>query len=305
METILEWGLDVIGFIQAFQTPLLNSIFQAITRLGGIMSFWLVLPFLFWCVDYKLGIRVTVLCSISAFGNFWLKDIFSQPRPFAFDPGVGIATARGYGLPSGHAQGSLVLWGSLAAWAQKKWFWVLAGIIVALIGLSRVYLGVHFPTDVLAGWAVGSGFLTLYFFLRPGIETWINGQSVGMKMLLSLVIPLGLLLMHPSSFGGYQLGMLAGVGIGGALKARYVPFCAGGTGWMGFVRYIIGITFLFVLLAVFRSAYPAEQTALYLVIAFLHSAINGVWISLGGPWLFRLLGLEGIRRARQNKTQNW
>ncbi|MEE9505187.1 MAG: phospholipid phosphatase, partial [Thermodesulfobacteriota bacterium] len=82
MEIILQWGLDVIRIIQQVQNPLLNSIFLAITSLGSSMSFLLVLPLLFWCVDYNLGVRLTVLCCLSAFCNFFLKDFFSQPRPF-------------------------------------------------------------------------------------------------------------------------------------------------------------------------------------------------------------------------------
>ena len=61
METVLQWGLEVIRTIQQVQSPLLNSIFIVITRLGGSMSFLLVLPLLFWCVDYNLGVRLTVL----------------------------------------------------------------------------------------------------------------------------------------------------------------------------------------------------------------------------------------------------
>ena len=135
---------------------MLNSIFLAITGLGGSMSFLLVLPLLFWCVDYNLGVRLTVLCCTSGFCNFFLKDLFSQPRPFILDPGVGIGTARGYSMPSGHAQGSLVLWGSIALWVRKNWCWVLVAIVVTFIGFSRVYLGVHWPTDVIAGWVAGS-----------------------------------------------------------------------------------------------------------------------------------------------------
>jgi len=291
MESILQWGLEVIRITQQMQSPLLNSIFRVITNLGGSMSFLLVLPLIFWCIDYNLGIRVSVLCSISAFCNFSLKVFFSQPRPFDLDPGVGIETARGYGLPSGHAQGSLVLWGSIAAWVKKNWFWVLAAIIVALIGFSRVYLGVHFPTDVLAGWLLGIAFLCLYLTLQPKIESWLKGQSLGIQVLLSLAVPLGLLLMYLTGVLVYQLGILCGVGIGAALKVRYFPSFVCRTSWRGFVRYIIGITFMFGVFSILRSAYPVQQTTSYFVIGFLNSAVNGVWISLGAPWLFRLLRL--------------
>lgn len=287
----MQWGLDIIRIIQQGQNPLLNSIFLVITSLGSSVSFLLVLPLLFWCVDYNLGVRLTVLCCLSAFCNFFLKDFFSQPRPFELDPGVAIGSARGYGLPSGHAQGSLVLWGSIAVWAKKHWCWLLVAIVVVLIGFSRVYLGVHFPTDVLAGWALGIAFLTLYLVLQPKIESWITSQRLSVQILLSLLVPLGLLLMYFTSVMVYQLGVLVGVGIGAAFKVRYLPFSVRVSGWRSFLRYIIGITFMLGFFGMLRSAYPIQHTASYFVIGFLHSVVNGVWISLGALWLFRLLRL--------------
>src|SRR4030042_3558272 len=119
MEPLLQWGLEVIRTIQQIQNPLLNSFFLFITSLGSGIFFLLVLPTLFWCVDYNLGMRVAVVCTISAFCNSFLKVLFSQPRPFNLEPSLGIGKAGGYGLPSGHAQGSIVLWGSIAHWMKK------------------------------------------------------------------------------------------------------------------------------------------------------------------------------------------
>jgi len=289
MEPLLPWGLEIIHSIQQIQSPLLNTVFLFITSLGSSLAFLLVLPLLFWCVDYTLGMRVAIVCSISAFCNFPLKDFFAQPRPFNLDPGVAITTARGYGLPSGHAQGSLVLWGSIAAWTGKKRVWAVTAAFVALTGFSRVYLGVHFPTDVLAGWIVGGIVLALYCTLQPKIESWITGQSLVVQLLSLLALSLGLLLINANRVMVYQLGMLVGIGVGAMLKVRYVSFAVSGTRWTGIARYSIGITILFTLFATLRAIYPAQQATGYFIIGFLHSAVNGLWISLGAPWLFRLI----------------
>jgi membrane-associated phospholipid phosphatase len=289
MEPLLSWGLEIIRSIQHIQSPLLNTFFLTITSLGSSLAFLLVLPLLFWCVDYNLGMRVAIVCSISAFFNFSLKDFFAQPRPFNLDPSVAITTARGYGLPSGHAQGSLVLWGSIAAWAKKKWVWAVTAAFVALTGFSRVYLGVHFPTDVLAGWGLGIVFLALYCTLQPKIESWITGQTLVIQLFILLIVSLGLLLINFNRIMVYQLGMLVGIGVGVMLKARYVSFSVSGTRWTSIARYGIGITILFTLFTTLRTIYPAQQATGYFIFGFLHSAVNGLWISLGAPWLFRLL----------------
>ena len=291
METVLLWGLEVIKTIQQIQCPPLNTVFLAITSLGGGISFLFVLPLLFWCVDYKLGMRVAVFCSLSAFCNFSLKDFFAQPRPFNLDPSVVITTARGYGLPSGHAQGSIVLWGSIAAWVKKRWFWVVTTTVVILIGFSRVYLGVHFPTDVLAGWAVGIVLLGLYCTLQPKIESWISGKTPGVQLLLLLAVLLGLMLLHFNRIVVYQLGLLLGIGVGALVKVRCLSFTVSGTSWKSPVRYLVGIVIMLILFGLVRSVYPPQGTTGYYVFGFVHSAFNGVWISLGAPWLFHVLKL--------------
>ena len=291
MEAVLQWGLEVIWAIQQIQSPLLNTVFLIITSLGSGFSFLLVLPILFWCVDYTLGLRVTVVCSVSAFCNFSLKDFFAQPRPFDLDPSVALTTARGYGLPSGHSQGALVLWGSIAEWVKRRWFWVVTITLVILIGFSRVYLGVHFPSDVVAGWLLGFAFLILYCIVYPRVEPWISEQTPGVHLLLLLGVLLGLMLLNFNRVMVYQLGVLLGVGAGAIVKVRCLSFSVSGMSWRSPVRYLTGIIILLVCFVFLRSVYPSRDTTGYYVIGFVHSALNGLWISLGAPWLFRVLKL--------------
>jgi membrane-associated phospholipid phosphatase len=291
MEPFLNWGLEVIRAVQQVQSPLLNSFFFAVSGLGSSLFLLLVLPVLFWCVDYRLGMRVAVVCTLSAFCNASLKVIFAQPRPFDLDPALGIGRAGGYGLPSGHAQESVVLWGSIAHFIARKWFWAVTAAILLLIGLSRVYLGVHFPTDVFAGWTVGVILLWIFIVTCGGIENWISAQKTSMQTLLALAVPLGLLLMHGGVVVVYQAGMLLGIGAGAVVKARLVPFAAQCTKEKAVARYVIGVVILAGSLSLLRRLYSHQPAADYMAAGFFHSAFNGIWISLGAPGLFRLLKL--------------
>jgi undecaprenyl-diphosphatase len=92
--------------------------------------------------------------------DFALKHIFRRPRPFFADP---VASARGWSFPSGHAMGSLVVYGMLAYVIIKIWPGrrtrlvapLVTAFVVLIIGVTRLYLGVHYLSDVLAGYAAG------------------------------------------------------------------------------------------------------------------------------------------------------
>ncbi len=289
MEPLLHWGLEVIRTVQQVQSPLLNSFFFAVSGLGSSFFLLLVLPALFWCVDYRLGLRVAVLCTLSAFCNSSLKALFAQPRPFDLVPELGIGRAGGYGLPSGHAQESVVLWGSIAHFTGNKWFRALTVILLLLIGFSRVYLGVHFPTDVIAGWTVGIALLWFYIVFQPAVEKWIISRSLTFRLLLALAVPPGLLLMHSGVVVAFQSGMLLGIAAGAIVRTRFMSFSPRCTKGAAVARYAVGIIVLIGSLSLLRGMLPYQATAGYLVRGFFHSACNGIWISLGAPALFRLL----------------
>jgi len=291
MEALLQWGLDLIVVIQQVHGPALDTFFRAITFLGAEEFYLLLLPVLFWCVDFDLGARVGIFLLLSNYLNVCLKDLFRQPRPFDLDPSVQLAAAEGYGLPSGHAQSAIVVWGALAAWARERWIWGAAIGLTVLICFSRIYLGVHFPTDVLAGLAIGAVSLGLYLGMERSVTKWLAGLSLGHQMLLALAVPLALLLLHPVKDTAMTMGALVGVAVGLTLTYRYVPFSAQGPWRQRISRFLIGGVIVVLLYGGLKMVFPGEESALYLVFRFTRFGLIGLWASLGAPWLFRLLRL--------------
>ena len=292
MESLLQWGIDLIITIQQVHGPVLDSIFRIITFLGTERFYLLLLPLIFWCVDSGLGARLAILVLFSSYLNVDLKDLFQQPRPFDINPSVQLSDVEGYGLPSGHAQTSTLLWASIAIRAHKRWFSVAVIGLIILIGFSRIYLGVHFPTDVLAGWLIGGALLGLYLVLEPRISRRLAQLSLRFQVLLALAVPLVLLLIHPVDHTSYLMGILAGIVLGLALAHRYISWGVHGPWWHRALRFLIGSAVVFALNLGLKVVFLSEDgTAFYLVLRFLGSGIIGIWVTLGAPWLYRILRL--------------
>jgi membrane-associated phospholipid phosphatase len=181
MNPILEWGISLIAWLQA-SVPWLRGPMQFASFLGSEEFFMLLLPFLYWCVDARLGARVGIILCISSNVNDLFKFAFHAPRPYWVSHRVqAMSSETSYGLPSGHAQHAMSIWGVIGT-AGKGWLrWAMAAVIF-LIGFSRIVLAVHFPTDVLLGWLIGG--LVLWAFLRweAPVLAWVNRHTLTQKI---------------------------------------------------------------------------------------------------------------------------
>ena len=220
-----------------------------------------------------------------------------QPRPCDPRPDLCIIQADSYGLPSGHAQNAIVFWGVIAQWVGTAWGWIAAILLMLLIGISRIYLGVHFPTDVFVGWAIGILILGTYLVVGKRVEDWLGGRSLAVQILLALSLPILLLAIQPNDVMVQVTGAFAGIAVGVALGVRYLEFDAGGLIWKRAVRFLVGVAVVAAIFFGLRFIFPAEGETLYSIFRFTRYGLVGLWISLGAPWLFLRLDLAEARTA--------
>ena len=121
-----------------------RPILDAASVLGGTPGWLLLISLAFWWSGSRLGVRVALVASISAVSNLLLKWALMQPRPyFLSDRITPLEASDGFGMPSGHAQGSAATWGAVAYWTRARWMSAVGALAVLLAGLARVYYGVH------------------------------------------------------------------------------------------------------------------------------------------------------------------
>ncbi|MCL2608753.1 MAG: phosphatase PAP2 family protein [Treponema sp.] len=303
MDAILQWGLRFVELVQGDRSPVLVFLMRGISAAGSAPAFMLLIAFLYWCVDDRKSVHLGIMLLISAWVNLILKLLLDQPRPFfpGFAPELGIAGADFGGMPSGHAQNSLVLCLILASWIRKTWFYALAGLFCLAMAFSRIYLGVHFPTDIVGGWLV-AGLLALAYFLgfRP-VEEFFANYSPRAPLVAVAALSFAMILYRPVPDILLPAGLILGLGLGFYLCRRHVAFVPFSTfGRIGlarhltyFTRFTMGTAGLALLLFLPRGILARfEGSGNYNLLTFAHYALVGLWVTLGAPWLFRLTRLS-------------
>lgn len=271
--------MGLIQFVQQFDFDWLILSMKAITFLGNEQFYLLVLPVLIWCWRKDI-IPLVIILLVNFWINYELKEFFHLARP----EGVGLIMEGHYGFPSGHAQGAMVLWGYLA-WLisndNRKSVYAWFGTLIFFIGFSRIYLGVHFPSDVIGGWTIG--FLVLFTGIY--VEKTVKLRKLDFppvpSIILMIFIGLMLAIMAPSDISVRTGGMLAGL-VGGLIlegvRIGYKPVNSWGR---RAVVIIIGVAGIMILRAGIKAALPETLWA-----DWLRYSMMGLWIGFGAPWLF-------------------
>jgi membrane-associated phospholipid phosphatase len=290
-EDILDWGIEVILWFQEF-SPTLDLPFKSLTFLGNLEFSLVFMLLIYWSIDRRLGARLLILFLISAYANAIAKVVADQPRPFQYDSRVKpLVQAGGGGLPSGHTQGTVVVWGYLAYQIRSVKLWIIAGFLMIAIPISRLYLGVHFPTDLLGGYILGAVFLALYLRFALNVEAWMVAKGVIWQIGAAVLLSILLILVSPSessyalSACGALLGFLPGI----ALERRWIRFCSVGSFWKRSMRFVVGLIILLGIWMGLRFAFSGlEPVSLFRMARY---ASVSLWAALGAPWLFMQLGL--------------
>lgn len=154
----MEWEFKILDALQDIQSPILTKVMAFVTMLGEAGWFWIVLGIVLLCTKKyrKCGVAVLLALILDLIlANIILKPLVARPRPcwIREDIELLVRVPRDYSFPSGHTMASFASAGALL-FTEKK-FGVGACILALLMGISRLYFYVHFPTDVLSGVILG------------------------------------------------------------------------------------------------------------------------------------------------------
>jgi membrane-associated phospholipid phosphatase len=256
---------------------------------------------LYWLADRSFARLFITLGALQGWLNVFLKGVLFAPRP----EGAGLRVHAAlldtpYARPSAHAQGSAAIYSALAWRVRRPWFTTLAALAILLVGVSRLYLGLHWPADVLLGWLIGLAISAVSIALWPGAAGRLGVLPFAAQLALALLVPPLLLLAWEAlpfvartgvTYLYALLGALSGIWLGTLAEARYVGFDHRGTPAWQAAKVVLGLVLVLAVRYALKPLLDADGWPTY-----VRYVAVGATVSLAAPALFTWLA--GRRLAR-------
>lgn len=285
--------MEIIILLQSVASPPLDALALALTHLGSENAYIVMLLVTYLAIDPRAG----RLLGVAVLGSYYLnqvaKDFVDTARPFVTDPllvrsRAAEATAPGGAFPSGHAQLAATFWGMVAPLARRAWLTWTSVLLIALVSLTRLYLGVHWPLDVAGGLILGSIIAVVGLYAarwRPELPPWSLAAAW-------LFFPLFAHLAWGTEDSGLIAGGMAGFATGGMVLRHRPPRAW----WRRAVLAVLGLALVFGWLLGTSLLLPqaAKDHVLVEPLRYFVLAWTGVVVA---PWLGVRLGLverEGV-----------
>ena len=318
MQTLIEYGIAVIISLQSIGDWLILPM-RFFSTIGNVEFFFLFLPLIYWCIDSALGLRVGFILVTSSMVNYVVKLLFLGPRPYWASTEVRAlwTTETTFGIPSGHSQNAVAVWGMIAVYTKRTWVWVVAIALMFLIGFSRMYLGAHFPHDVVFGWFLGAMLLWAFVRFWEPVAAWVGTKTLNYQIFIAfivsmifVVIGLGVTTLRrdyqipvtwvnnavlagaavPAPLDVHGIFTTAGTFFGLAVGAAWIMSIGGyqASGPLGkrVIRYVIGLIGIIVLLYGLGAVLPDGDGFIFYTLRFIRYGLVGWWVFGGAPWVF-------------------
>jgi len=297
---IIGFILIVPMFFEFFWNDTLRALlanstyaFRFITELGGTLIYLAIFFTIYWGINKNLGRNLLVVYVASNFVNFYAKSLIENERPP--ESNWYLISASHLSTPSGHAQSSTVFWGYTAMKSRRIAMWIISISIIILVGLSRIYLGVHWLGDVLTGWLFGIIILNIAWILELQIKTTERKYNKTIVYLSLALFGFILMILTETFFQieynfGSPGGQMIGLGLGFAIEDRYVNFDVNKNiekVWKIILRILIGILLIAVVYLIIYLIIDTDvfwMNAIHYIITLLLGIV--IW-----PAIFKKLNL--------------
>lgn len=221
----MDMQLSILQFFQSIRNPFLNVVFLLFTISTELPILVLFTAMMYWCINKKYGQKILFALIGNITLNTGIKEFVKAPRPIGIKgiESMRVSTATGYSFPSGHTQSATTFWISIMSIFKKRWIYMLGSILILGVGISRLYLAVHWPIDVLCGWLFG---IIFTIFLCKIFDYVDNNKVYGIFSVLLIIFVICAFLINSTEYTKI-LGLYTGFIFGYIVEDKFIQFETG------------------------------------------------------------------------------
>ena len=261
----MEWEVRLIEWLQSGAGTLGITLGKMLAFIGNEKGLLIVILAVMFGFKKETGRKMAVIITTMIAWLAMIKSVVMRPRPYMQYPdrvrmlakveteaAADDVAAQGYSFPSIHSASVLALYFTLAGSIKKKWAYILACVLTLLVAYSRVFVGAHYPTDVLAGLALGLITMVIYAFLEKRVEN----ESLRALILLCTALP-GLFFVRTNDYFT-SLGLLTALTTAIPFEEKYVRYESTDSILAKILRLLGGLVVYFVLNSVLKMPFSKE-----------------------------------------------
>lgn len=246
-----QWEILLMEWIQSRLGSFGTALASICTMFGEELILVAILGFLYWCYDKEFGKFVGTNLAVAIVLNPLVKNIFLRRRPYFDHSGIQCLrpvdphediyniTAQGYSFPSGHSMSASAAYGAIGIYKKNPLIRFLSVLLPLLVGISRFALGVHYPTDVFAGWILGGLIVIgLNYLYRH-----VSHRPLLYLVLILLGLPGFFYCTSSDYYTGY--GLMIGIFSGFLFEEKFVHFENTRKPFRGLLRILGGVSIFF------------------------------------------------------------
>ena len=310
MEVVMD--IEIVKFVQRASGDFLDRVFSLVTTLGETTIFFMVFVALYLCYRKEFAIKYLFVFMLTGIVNGGLKSIFARPRPYTQSGVLDIKHTSGYSFPSGHSNSIATQSTMIAVEYFKKnkgdkgRIILLSGLalLCVVVAFSRIYLGQHYLTDVLAGLVLGLGITLgveylLSLFARKSKKN-ISARKFMMIMIAPILVAIAIIegagLGSDSMLNTFYtyFAMYMGVLVGHNIDKSLVGYVEKNVWYIQIVKFAIAC------LGVFGLSYAFSWIAIDRVRNFTFYFASAIYVTAILPVLFKLV----FSPKRSDKVDN-
>ena len=304
----MEYQLDILMYLQSIRNELLTSLFTFFTICTEVPVITVLTAILYWCINKKAGQRILFALCGSLNINIGVKNFVKMARPIGLKglESLRIETATGYSFPSGHTQTATTFWIAMMTQFKKAWVYIIGILMILGAGISRLYLAVHWPMDVIVGWFFGIVLSILFVKIFDYID-----DSKSYYILIGIMLIFGVCTYFIGGEDFYKMfGLYTGFVLGYMVEDTYINFSTEsekkrknifaknpskfeglGNRILRFVVGIISLLAVYLLLNYLEDTLAVKLEEVTNIFKYLKYTIVVFWGVAGAPAIFKLFKL--------------